>query len=89
MDAAPILFRVLMKKVTSLKRQASSHIVSNMLSVLLATTTHQGVNAESVEQVLQVSRKRIAKWITTIMKGEKFGGRSLKMRAELEVCTHI
>jgi len=77
-----------MKKVVLLNREPSSHLVPNVLSVLLATTTHQGTNAESVEQVFQVLRKRITWWITTIMKGKEFGGKHLKMRAELEVCMH-
>lgn len=87
-DAAFMLFKVLMKKAVLLKREASSQVVSKVLSVLFSTVACQGINPECVERALQVSRRRITLWTVAIMKGKEFGGKKLKTRGELQVGVH-
>lgn len=78
-----------MKKMVLLQQKLSSQVVSKVLSVLLATTTHEGVSEETVDWVLTASRQRITKWIADIMNGKEFGGNGFRTKVELEVCRYI
>ena len=81
-----------MKKVVYLAPDASSKVVSRVLSVLFATTTHlsvQGIFMENIEQAFKVSKGRIALWIENKLNGKEFGGKGHKTKLELEVRTYV
>ena len=91
-NAALLFFKVLIKKVVYLAPDASSKVVSRVLSVLFATTTHlsaQEIFADNIEQAFKVSRGRIALWIENKVNGKEFGGKRHKTKTELEVCNCV